>query len=345
MADSPTPAGPGARARPRVLLDTNVWRYMVDAEAVEELRRTAQRSGVEIVAAPAVLYECLRTSDAGLRHRLVKAVTRGAWTRPLPEVFSECAAVVAEIRRLRPHWMKRAPDMKSFIKARSDWTGRGIWHRARTDPGEAARVLSVAEGGVLDEARDELARMRRNMLDQDIKRLDLRAMRCHAGAEPGYDGGTTDCWRFQSRAVYTEALFGAGVETGVDPPHVDWIEPFVDLQAVRKDRAGWNAFWLRDASIQALPREWLRWALATVQSLRRPGPGTPVDNQIGGYLLDCDVAITADRIFADVLDTVRGAAPFRFGDVAIVAGSPRGVAAAFTHIASVESSSAPIRSH
>jgi hypothetical protein len=46
-----------------------------------------------------------------------------------------------------------------------------------------------------------------------------------------------------------------------------------------------------------------------------------------------------------VLDTVRGAAPFRFGDVAIVAGSPRGVAAAFTHIASVESSSAPIRSH
>ena len=56
---------PGSR-----IPDTNIWRYLVDAGAVELLRRSAQATGVEVVACPAVVYECLRVRDAALRGSL-----------------------------------------------------------------------------------------------------------------------------------------------------------------------------------------------------------------------------------------------------------------------------------
>ena len=90
----------------RALIDSNVSRYLVDAGVVEDLRRAARRSGVTIVASPAVLYEALRTSNADVRRRVVKAITRREWEWPMPEVYSECEAVVTEIRRVRPEWIR-----------------------------------------------------------------------------------------------------------------------------------------------------------------------------------------------------------------------------------------------
>ncbi|BCJ73579.1 hypothetical protein CS0771_31230 [Catellatospora sp. IY07-71] len=56
-----------------VLPDTNIWRYIVDADAVEAVRRAAKTAGVDVVACPAVVYECLRMSDRETRRRLAKA--------------------------------------------------------------------------------------------------------------------------------------------------------------------------------------------------------------------------------------------------------------------------------
>ncbi len=48
-------------ARPLVLLDNNVWRRLVDADAVNELKKVSRRGGWQVVACPAVAYEMLAT--------------------------------------------------------------------------------------------------------------------------------------------------------------------------------------------------------------------------------------------------------------------------------------------
>lgn len=318
----------------RVLLDTNVWRYLVDANAIEGLRTTARDAHVKIVASPAVLYESLRTGDPDVQRRLVKAITRTAWHRPMPEAFSECEAVLAELRAARPEWVRANPDLRSFLANRADWQGnRGIWRRARTDPAAAARVLGYVEGDFIDEARVDQGEARRIMLDQGDKHLDLRQMRCSAPPMPGYDGGETECWRFQSLVVYTSTLLGRPPrEPGDATAQFDWINPFIDLDKVRSNRSSWNQFWLLEARTEQLPREWMRWACRHVQSFRKPSPGAPVDNQIGVYLLDCDEMITADRVFESVIDEVRSAAEFPFADVVLVPGGTSGATATIERV-------------
>lgn len=316
-----------------VLLDTNVWRYLVDAGEIESLRSMAKLHGVRVIAAPAVLYECLRTGDADTRRSLVKAVTRSAWGRPMPEVFAECEAVVAEMRRARPHWFRAEPDLRAFAEAARDWQSRGIWRRARTDPAAAAKVLREVEGVVVDQARDEMRRSRQNMLEQGDVRHDLREVRCSTTRMAGYDGRRVECWRFQSRAVYTAILFGRRTDSLVPTSHQDWISPFVDLDLVHRDQAAWNRFWLFDAQTTALPREWMRWAMTQAQSLRRPSPGAPVDNQISGYLLDCDEVVTGDRVFAEILDGIRAASDFVFARTVVVPAGREGALATLAHIA------------
>jgi predicted nucleic acid-binding protein len=44
----------------RILLDTNVWRYIVDLDSVEILNGAARDGCGQILACPAVLYEMLR---------------------------------------------------------------------------------------------------------------------------------------------------------------------------------------------------------------------------------------------------------------------------------------------
>jgi hypothetical protein len=43
----------------QILLDTNVWRYLVDSELHDDLYRTACHSGVQIAVAPTILIETL----------------------------------------------------------------------------------------------------------------------------------------------------------------------------------------------------------------------------------------------------------------------------------------------
>jgi hypothetical protein len=54
---------------------------------------------------------------------------------------------------------------------------------------------------------------------------------------------------------------------------------------------------LYETEVDRLPRSWLRWALKTLQATRKTSAGTPVDNQIGSYLVDADILVTADKIF------------------------------------------------
>lgn len=47
----------------RILLDTNVWNYLAEEQAGDQLVNASVRSGNEILVAPTVLYESLGTTE------------------------------------------------------------------------------------------------------------------------------------------------------------------------------------------------------------------------------------------------------------------------------------------
>lgn len=149
---------------PRVLLDTNVWRELIDAGAVEHVRMTAKRVGSPVLVAPAVVYEMLRTGDRALRRRQIRAVTLQSWTRLMTEVFTECEDVRAVVSTRRPEWMLAEPNLAVFHRLRADWAGgRGFWQRARRDPDREAKFVRALSDDRLEMGRREAREQREQM--------------------------------------------------------------------------------------------------------------------------------------------------------------------------------------
>jgi hypothetical protein len=136
---------------PRILLDTNVWRAVADANAGQRLALAAARRGLAIAVAPSVVYETLRFKDVALRNRILRIQTSRKWVRLLPEAFSECAEILAEVRRLHPNWMASSPDLSEYERHVRDWTrnmasskslaGLGFWNRLREHPDWMANAV------------------------------------------------------------------------------------------------------------------------------------------------------------------------------------------------------------
>lgn len=122
----------------RFFLDTNIWSYIANEDAGNELAMRARAAGVEIVVSPAVVDEVQEMSEPVGRRRLIQLLTKKDWKRLMPEVFSECAEIKAEIMRLRPEWAIAEPKMAEFNRLRYDWVRRngGFWDRA---PGDRVR--------------------------------------------------------------------------------------------------------------------------------------------------------------------------------------------------------------
>ena len=58
----------------RLLLDTNVWRYIIDCDAERKISEAAWRAGVGIAVAPVIVQEVRALDDALLRKRILAAV-------------------------------------------------------------------------------------------------------------------------------------------------------------------------------------------------------------------------------------------------------------------------------
>lgn len=304
-----------------VLPDTNIWRYLVDADAVETIRGAAKPAGVELVACPAVLYECLRMSDPHLRRLLAKALTRTAWLRPMPEAFVEAEELRQEIARLHPEWLTTKPDTRNWHRNVIDWRV-GFWQRVRHDTSVMARIVSTVDEGKLHQARNEAkeARSAARELRHTMKGLRLdTASAWYTHPVPGWDGEPFEAWRGYSESTWWQELVLKQHRT-----FLDWLEPWLDLDRIRAERPRWVTFWTRECSPERLPREWIRWAMREVQALRKVTPGTPVDNQICTYLFDYDVFVTSDRAFSECVEVIRPHSPAKIASTSV---SPAGDAA------------------
>jgi len=230
--------------------------------------------------------------------------------------------LLAEIRRLRPTWYLAKPNLAAYWLQRADWEGRrGFWHRVRTRPDWVAGHLAMIEGNMMDTAREAAKKMRDAAREfETFESIDLSGIRALPLFQlRGWRGDAVEPWRLDSLRHYTTTLIELP-EDGGSSASWDWLAPWVDLEAIRRDVPSWNGLFLYELSSDRMRRNWLRWAFSMVQATRRTTDGTPGDNQLAGYLTDVETFATADRGFADVVAKVATQAWFALARAVTVPG-------------------------
>ena len=247
-------------ARKRILLDTNVWSNLAEHREIEQVRLAARTAGVGIVASPAVVYELLRSPNADLRRRDLRAITGRGWIRPMTEICQQADELRRQIERMHPEWMKSDPDLRSWRLLRSDWSGAhppgrtsigGFWWRARNEPAFQSKILALTEGDELDKARQSQKALKaafangRSFENTVLTEWKGRFER----SVPGWDGDEFDSWRGFCLQQWSEGLFRQG-----ESPHKDWLGPYIDLGLLRRDAfGGWVRFWIYELNRVDVP--------------------------------------------------------------------------------------------
>jgi hypothetical protein len=307
----------------RVLLDTNIWRYVVDHGAQGSLLRLARIGSYAVQIAPGVLYETLRLRDVSLRASLVRLMTNARFRRLMPEAYSESMEILREIERIRPGWLRDAPDLRFFHRLKKDWsrTMGGFWVRCERLPEREARFIGQSEGDLMEGAKAQAQAARKEMIDIGWK-SNPPMDKTLAGFNfpvPGWRGDMVEAWRIDSLVSMTYGLAHQG------HAYRDWIAPFVELDDGLLRSAAWGEFWLYAVDKSALPRQWLRWAHSFAQRFRKVTPGSPGDTQLSTYFVETDVVITADKALLEILEECRPYAPCKLPEGRLVPAGAAGV--------------------
>ena len=124
----------------RLILDTNVWAYLADADEGDALADLEDRLGFRNVVPPSILLETLRTSNKEVRERIVQVMTARGNVRihPSTEAREMADELVAELRRLRPEWVRTFPETSQIKRLNKYWTKK-LWQEARANPADVAK--------------------------------------------------------------------------------------------------------------------------------------------------------------------------------------------------------------
>lgn len=327
----PPPLPERRRNKPRVLLDSNVWRYVHDAQAEGRLIQLARDGTYDVLISPAVVYEALRLKNVPMRNALVRLMAHKAFKRLMPEAYSESMEFLVEVERVRPNWFRPAPELTAFKRQRNDWwkTTGGFWVRLVREPGREAGYLAPTEVTMIEGAKEQAVNARREFMvaGWKINRGMDKTMVSFMEPTPGWRGDEFQMWRADALTAMTYALAIHG------NAYRDWIGPFIDVDDGLLHSPDWVDFWVYGAKEKHLPRQWLRWAHAYAQRFRKVTDGTPADSQLSTYFLETDVVISADKILLTILDEIRPFAPCRLPIGHLVPGGQPGVEALLDYLA------------
>jgi hypothetical protein len=318
----------------QILLDSNIWRYISDADAAGALQLAVSRTRNRIVIAPSVLYEALRVQDVAVRRKLADVMTRPAWYRLMPDAYSESEELKTEIRRLRPKWMRERPDLERFKRFRSDWKKRngGFWSRARNTPDSEHNYLRLAERDTLDLARANARIDRKSFIGSEHLHhgVPLKSVKALLNSpETHRSRDAIEMWRL-SACSSMAMLLGEK-----DSPYLDWLAGEVELQLISLDAKAWEQFWFYEVEAPRLPRMWLRWAMEYMQLFQKVTDGTPVDAQIASNLAEVDLFVSADKRFIEMCQRCQREAPFSVAEAKSVGAGKEGLEELFDLVSQV----------
>ena len=313
----------------RILLDSNVWRYIVDAGSLPNFQRAARASKHKILVAPAVLYEAAHTARQDVRDALLSAMSLPLWKRLMPEAYSESEELKAEVTRLRPEWLRQAPDLSVFNRVRHDWTRArgGLWDRIKAD----AELLQRFDVVTRAQARQQAQDLRTDALKWPAAWRDMPLTGVTMSPSfsiVGWGNASFEPWRFVAFNAFRTSMAAQGHAA------IDWLGGEIDLELMLFQLRSLTQFWLGEVETARMPRHWLRWAFEFLQQQHKVSDGTPVDTQIGTYLLDADLMLSADRVFVRIANRVREDAPFPVAHSRAVPGGAQAVEAVLDEVTS-----------
>lgn len=308
----------------RILLDTNIWRYLVDAELGDKLFQVSRKSNCKIVIAPAIVIETLRMSDTSTRNKIIELQTRGCWLRLMPDAFLECEDVKREMLRVHPEWELKSKNVNLFRKLRYDWIREkgGFWEKVRKDPEKIAEFYKSQDSSALEEVRDQLRDVRKSVLEEGTPMINTPSLKDWKGSWRDPLTGKrmiADAWR-----VYAELIWGNMLAR--ESSFKQWLGCEIGLEFLLSyGSLDYVKFWQDEVKAENVPREWIRAVIYGMQSERKVTDGNPTDSAISIHALDVDLIASADKNFIAMLNRLQDEAPFRTAHGILVGAGNSGV--------------------
>ncbi|TDD58014.1 hypothetical protein E1263_20880 [Kribbella antibiotica] len=311
----------------RLILDTNLWSDIGDEAVAPEFDDLVRQRGLEILVPPSILVEVCRLSVPELRDPIIRALAIGPRRRLATEAESESAELVAEVRRLRPAWMRKTPDTAKVHSLNAFWTKK-VWRTALAD---SQRIYNYEVGSrrLHEDLMKDQKDQRKQLLETNFAMRPLTALEVREGTAgfgreaEGWPSEPVEAWRMSCYELFWHQLVtiaGRSVLTKEDATFADWVGAYVDLRALRHARSDFLRFWAYEVDLASMPRNWIRWAVNLLQATEKVTGGNPSDEQHSSYLVDADYFLTADRRYAAILEAVREDAPFEMAKTIVVAG-------------------------
>jgi hypothetical protein len=309
----------------RVLLDTNVWRYLVDTERHDSLYKVAKQSGVTIVVCPSIIIETLRLSNLALRKKIIEIQTRDCWHRLMPDAYLECEDLKRELMRTHPEWELPEKNISLYRKLRFDWirSSGGFWSKVRKDTDLIASMYSTKDSSVLEKARDQARQMRTQVINSDGGKLVYKSLSEMTGTWTlsNSEKVKVEFWRVYAQTVWVNMLLDK------NSSFRQWLgcDFNLDLMLSSYYESDFLNFWSHDVRAESVPREWLRAAIYCLQSDRKITDGNPTDAAIGIHLVDIDYLVSADKNFVSILNQCRDEASFKTGSACLIGAGIEGI--------------------
>ncbi|WP_235169471.1 hypothetical protein [Rhodococcus erythropolis] len=308
----------------RILLDTNLWSYLGDDGGGSDLYKAVHDRGCQIVLAPSVLLEVLRSPHEASRQRIVEAMMDSNGNRLASEAELCAGEFVRVVKRSRPEWIRPMADTARVATYHLFWTKK-VWRAARERPGDLHSWLTLNDTPavhMLSSQRENRGSILKDRFSFEVD--DLWASPPSDAPEHymgGWDGSRVHAWRVELRDYYWTFMtlhysYSLGGHFG--QTERDWVGSYVDISRATSDRADFTKLWIEEIASFDVKRDWLRWAVRWVQSTMKVTDGNPRDEQHSAYLVDADLFLSADKRFVAILQEIRSRASFSFADVKLV---------------------------
>lgn len=307
----------------RVLFDTNVWRYVVDAGFENRLFQVTRRSNLSINIAPAIIVETLRMSDVQKLRKIIELQTRGCWNRLMPDAFLQCEDVKREMMRTHPEWALKSKNINLFRKLRYDWTRTmgGFWEKVRSNPEKIAEQYKRQDSAALTQVREQSREVRKSVIEENVPMVNTSLLRDWKGSWRNPISGEeviADAWR-----VYAELIWRNMLST--ETVFKQWLGCDLDIKFLLSYQSSeYMRFWQSEAIVEAVPREWIRASVYGMQSERKVTDGNPTDSAIATHAVDVDLIVSADKNFIAMLNRLQDEAPFKTAHGILVQGGTSG---------------------
>lgn len=308
----------------RILLDTNIWRYLVDAQLDNKLFSVSNKSNIKICIAPSIVVETLRMSDAVMRRRIIELQTRECWDRLMPDAYLQCEDVKREMIRVHPEWQIKNKNINLFRKLRYDWVRAkgGFWEKVRKNPEMIAQQYMRQDTSSLTKVREQLRDMRKTVSETGIKLLNTKSLQDWKGSWRNPFNGEVieaDAWRVYAEGIWRNMLSQESAFT-------QWLGCEIDIKFLLSyGSLDFIKFWQSEVHTQNVPREWIRAVIYGMQSERKVTDGNPTDSAISIHAMDVDLLFSADKNFISMLNWLKVEAPFKTAQGILVGAGNAGV--------------------